>query len=144
MNLNLFKDFDAVCGLLNFAYYQLEKAYPRAKFIYLDRDESDWAKSTIYQLSSVDHSQTTKIDNFTIFHYARLQNIGCLHTNDKEFLVQKFLQRKKAIIEHFSNQKNKLLIMSIKEGWKPLCSFLEKDVPIERFPRMNVSKAKFI
>ncbi|KAK5938977.1 hypothetical protein PMZ80_009170 [Knufia obscura] len=35
--------------------------------------------------------------------------------------------------------KDKLLIMDLKEGWEPMASFLEKDVPKEQFPRVNES-----
>ena len=37
--------------------------------------------------------------------------------------------------------KDKLLVYSVKEGWKPLCDFLEiNDIPKEPFPRSNDSK----
>ncbi|KAF7194466.1 hypothetical protein HII31_04271 [Pseudocercospora fuligena] len=33
--------------------------------------------------------------------------------------------------------KERLLVMNVKDGWKPLCAFLEKDVPPWDFPRAN-------
>ena len=35
--------------------------------------------------------------------------------------------------------KERLLIYNVKQGWKPLCKFLECDVPEEEFPRENVA-----
>jgi hypothetical protein len=35
----------------------------------------------------------------------------------------------------------KLLIMDIKDGWEPLCRFLELPIPDEPFPRANDSSA---
>ena len=35
--------------------------------------------------------------------------------------------------------KERLLIYNVKQGWKPLCKFLECDVPEEAFPRENVA-----
>ena len=37
--------------------------------------------------------------------------------------------------------KERLLIFSVKEGWEPLCKFLDVPVPEEPFPRTNDSKA---
>lgn len=31
----------------------------------------------------------------------------------------------------------RLLVMNVKEGWEPLCTFLDKDVPDSPFPRAN-------
>lgn len=31
----------------------------------------------------------------------------------------------------------RLLVMNLKEGWQPLCTFLDKPVPREPFPRLN-------
>ena len=36
---------------------------------------------------------------------------------------------------------DRLLITEVKEGWKPLCDFLDKPVPEEPFPRANDSSA---
>ena len=36
--------------------------------------------------------------------------------------------------------KDKLLVFDIKEGWEPLCKFLNKEVPNKPFPRSNDSK----
>jgi hypothetical protein len=144
MNLDLMKEFDAVCGLLNFAYYQLEKTYPNAKFIFLDRGELDWAKSTVRQLASFDNSRTKEITKMTLFHYTRIQNINCIHTNDVDFLARTFVQRKKSVLDYFSGKAGKLLVMSVRDGWGPLCSFLNKNIPDVPFPKINISKTKFI
>ncbi|KAH9996999.1 hypothetical protein F4779DRAFT_622991 [Xylariaceae sp. FL0662B] len=37
--------------------------------------------------------------------------------------------------------KDKLLVMELKEGWAPLCKFLNKPIPTCPFPRSNESKA---
>ena len=31
----------------------------------------------------------------------------------------------------------RLLVYNVKEGWEPLCSFLEVAVPTQPFPRLN-------
>ena len=37
--------------------------------------------------------------------------------------------------------KEKLLVFSVKEGWEPLCKFLNVPVPEEPFPKTNDSAA---
>ena len=36
--------------------------------------------------------------------------------------------------------KEKLLIFNVKEGWKPLCDFLDVPIPDQPFPNINDSK----
>lgn len=38
--------------------------------------------------------------------------------------------------------KEQLLVMSVKEGWEPLCRFLDKDIPKGDFPRSNSTADK--
>jgi len=40
--------------------------------------------------------------------------------------------------------KDKLLIYDVKQGWEPLCKFLNKDVPKKPFPRKNVGGEGYI
>ena len=37
--------------------------------------------------------------------------------------------------------KDRLLVFSVKEGWEPLCKFLDVPVPDEPFPRVNDTKS---
>ena len=36
--------------------------------------------------------------------------------------------------------KEKLLVFSVKEGWEPLCKFLDLPIPNESFPKTNDTK----
>ncbi len=38
-------------------------------------------------------------------------------------------------------KQKRLLIFNVKEGWKPLCDFLEVEVPTSNFPRVNDRKS---
>ena len=40
-----------------------------------------------------------------------------------------------------SIKKENLLVFNVKEGWKPLCDFLEVEVPSSNFPRVNDRKS---
>ena len=40
--------------------------------------------------------------------------------------------------------KNRLLIWNVKDGWKPICEFLEKPVPVIPFPYENKTGDDFV
>lgn len=59
---------------------------------------------------------------------------------DGSFLDKDFVRKK--YLEHYEEVKatipeDKLLVFSVKEGWEPLCKFLEKPVPNIPFPHKN-------
>ena len=58
-------------------------------------------------------------------------------------------QGKEASIKYYTDSisevknvvpKEKLLVFSVKEGWEPLCKFLDLPMPIESFPQTNDTK----
>lgn len=137
MHFELLADFDAVCGLLNYAYFSLDAQHPDAKFVYLDRDEDDWVRSTLSQLGNNDQSSVFSIGRITSMLYARIRNIGCVHTVNPEYLRQRFRSRRENILRHFAGRPEKLLVMPITAGWEPLCEFLRRPVPDLPFPVLN-------
>ena len=40
--------------------------------------------------------------------------------------------------------KDKLLVFNVKEGWEPLCKFLEKEIPDKPFPWKNIGGKGYI
>ena len=54
---------------------------------------------------------------------------------DRDFMVPYFDNRNKEIIDAFPS--DRLLVYQVKEGWEPLCKFLEVPVPDIEFPRIN-------
>ena len=61
----------------------------------------------------------------------------------------KCLSKKKAYRKHLAYvrsivPKNRLLIWNIKDGWKPLCDFLDKPIPSEKFPHLNKTGDGFL
>ena len=55
--------------------------------------------------------------------------------NDKQWANNYYDQRLQEIQEIVP--KDQLLIYDVREGWEPLCKFLDKPVPNEPFPRIN-------
>lgn len=134
VNFTLLNDFDAVCNLLGFSFVALDRAYPDAKFIYVVRDADAWVQSTLAQLARNNRSveQNIKLDLPT---YGRLMNLGCLHTEDAEYLRARFDQQKAEILDYFKGREaGKLLVMKMEDGWEPLATFLGKTAPNVAFP----------
>ncbi|MCG8328034.1 MAG: hypothetical protein MI974_10135 [Chitinophagales bacterium] len=54
---------------------------------------------------------------------------------DKDFAINVFLEHEENIKRLVPE--NQLLIFNVKDGWGPLCEFLDVDVPAKPFPRAN-------
>ena len=57
------------------------------------------------------------------------------HVNDRAFMTDWFDRRNQSVID--SLPADRLLVFSPKEGWEPLCAFLDVPVPDAPFPRVN-------
>ena len=55
--------------------------------------------------------------------------------NDRTFMTHWFEEWNQSVID--SCPADRLLVYSPKEGWEPLCSFLDVPVPEGSFPRVN-------
>ena len=55
--------------------------------------------------------------------------------DDAEHAIRIFNQHTKAVVDAIDP--NRLLIYDVREGWEPLCQFLDKQVPDTAFPRVN-------
>lgn len=54
---------------------------------------------------------------------------------DRAFMTDWFVRRNQDVIDTLPPER--LLVYSPKEGWDPLCAFLDVPVPEEPFPRVN-------
>lgn len=54
---------------------------------------------------------------------------------DKDFMVTFFNKRTDEIVNTI--EPDRLLVYQVKEGWGPLCEFLDLPVPDMEFPRIN-------
>ena len=116
-------------------YKILDKYFPNSKFIILERDDDEWIKS-------VEH-HSSPLYNSNNIHEKYLE-YGWIY--DKKSQKEKMINYKKdkynEIKEYFKYRNNDLLVMDIKEGWIPLCKFLNLNLPLFDFPVLNISKKK--
>jgi len=128
-------------------YFFLEEileAFPDCKVILSVREEDSWIESLVRQLHSL-YAARSKIVSMLSptarklyyvvdsFHNA---TIGSCNTKSTYVIRKRYRihnHRVKSIVTT-----DKLLVYNVKQGWKPLCDFLECDVPSIAFPHENI------
>jgi hypothetical protein len=136
-----------------FFYRQLADAYPEAKVVLSVRDPEAWERSmlttiwdTIYgQSPAALLSKARELVDPDWQAYIRL--MARMWAAQGIFSGPELLPGQLAgAIARYQEQvqrnipEDRLLVWSVGDGWEPLCSFLEVDVPDTPFPRLNDSK----
>jgi Sulfotransferase domain len=129
-----------------FVYRELAEAYPDAKVILTVRDPESWFKSTLTTIAAPGYREKlaeTPIRGVTagMTSYQVKKRAGSVSNSDA-----KALQNKDAMIAGFQAHNaevgqvispERLLIYEVRQGWEPLCRFLDVPVPDAPFPRAN-------
>ncbi|UJR14405.1 hypothetical protein I4U23_001402 [Adineta vaga] len=142
----LMKGYGSTVDAPTFDFYkEIQQAYPDAKIILTVRDSNEkWFES--YQ-NTIGLIATSNFYHFSIYliRFLRLQSIMGRQA------VRKWIrdygaigpamheQHNQRIINE--NQTDEILIYNVKEGWIPLCKFLEVSVP-ENIPFPNINDTK--
>jgi hypothetical protein len=114
---------------------ELAAFYPDAKVILSVRDPDSWFDSvseTIFSpkmLESLAGSPLEAMMQGVIF-----DELGD-GVNDRAFMTEWFTRRNQSVIDALPPER--LLVFSPKQGWQPLCEFLDVPVPAVPFPRVN-------
>jgi hypothetical protein len=114
---------------------ELAAHYPRAKVILTVRDPDSWFDSvseTIFSEAmqgSLAGSPTGAMMQGVIF-----DAFGD-RVRDRDFMTEWFVRRNREVIDALPPER--LLVFAPKDGWEPLCAFLNVPVPREPFPRVN-------
>ncbi|XP_023340870.1 uncharacterized protein LOC111710907 isoform X3 [Eurytemora carolleeae] len=153
---DIYQDVDAttdVPGVL--IWFQIFKKFPNAKVILLERTNGEeWLDSFLNLYNNMR-------DNSSVLHpllvllsrtYARFQVDFAKHIwmkligtepyapMNRDIAVSKYLAHSALVKELVPS--SQLLVFNVKEGWDPLCSFLEKPVPEIPFPKKNAGTKK--
>ena len=145
----------------NMFYRQLMKINPDLKLILTVRDTAEqWEKSvkeTIFSGSNTSGPRRWldnllralfQPDSVTTIHKIIEKTLGVNPTDHKTDLI-KMYKDWNAIIKE-TVPADRLLVFNVKQGWGPLCGFLEVDIPDRPFPRLNntaewrVNVAKYV
>ena len=127
-----------------FFFEEILEAFPDCKVILSVREEDSWIESLVRQLDSVAAVRSKaacmlsptarKVDD--VFYSFLDAAYGTCNTKSTYVFRKRYRihnHRVKSIVPA-----DKLLVYNVKEGWKPLCDFLECDVPTIAFPHENI------
>lgn len=122
-------------------YRELMDAYPQARVILTVRDPERWYESgmnTIFPTPSSDPEG--EISPEMQAHREMVRTIvwdGTFNGQvlDRNYAMDVFVRHNREVRDSVPD--GRLLVFDVKEGWEPLCAFLDVPVPDEPFPRLN-------
>ncbi len=122
-------------------YKELYTRYPKAKFILTHRSKESWAESfgsTIYKLLVGRDNAPAPVQEWLDMVIKVIEKSGFSLNLDFEGLAERYDAHNKAVQNLIPPEQ--LLVYQVKEGWEPLCKFLNAEIPKTEFPRTNNRK----
>jgi hypothetical protein len=119
-------------------YKELYQHYPNAKFILTHRSKESWAESfgsTIYKLLSDRENAPAPIREWLNMVVKVIEKTGFSMGLDYAGLAERYEAHNKAVRDLIPPEQ--LLVYQVKEGWEPLCKFLNREIPTTDFPSTN-------
>lgn len=143
---DLFAGFNSVVDWPACDYYeQLLDLWPEAKIILNVRDPEAWyesVKNTIWENYErmVSIGQGPEANGLArLLDVMMWQGAFQGRFEDRHYVIDAF-ERHTAEVKA-SLPPEKLLVFDVKEGWEPLCRFLDVPIPDKPFPRLNDTEA---
>lgn len=138
----LLGECQAVCDWPACAFAkELIEAYPNAKVILNTRDIDQWyisvTKTVYWRVSDPEHKFLANFSWAAAMYYPMLNKFF------QTFFRGDFPNEGKQVYkEHVDEVRSlvppeRLLEYNIKEGWAPLCEFLDEEIPSDPFPNIN-------
>nr|QFQ66892.1 hypothetical protein [Schmidtea mediterranea] len=148
----IFSDYSATVDFPSAAVYKdLMEIYPNAKVVLTTRNSDDWVKSV--KSTTLRNNMKTSFVHKILFYFnlgtefpvmldkmylkAYKEPFDALRTDD-ELLKQCYEEFNEEVRKYVP--KERLLEFNAKEGWEPLCRFLNLPVPNEPYPFVNTTK----
>lgn len=117
-------------------YRELAEYYPDAKVVLTVRDPLAWYESisnTTLRVIKQGMANNSPKPNLGSELVVKAAFQGQL--DDAEHAVAMFNQHTSEVKSHIDP--DRLLVFDVRQGWEPLCAFLDKPVPAGAFPRTN-------
>lgn len=124
-------------------FRELIAAYPSARFVLTQRSPESWADSfgaTIYKLLGDRDKVPPEMKAWLEMSSGVIAKTGFPDGLDRAALIRAFMDHNEAVRKAIPV--DQLLVYEVREGWGPLCEFLEVAVPADAFPRTN-DRAEF-
>jgi hypothetical protein len=139
-------DFEAAYAGFNSAvdwptaafWRELADAYPEAKFVLTMRSAESWCDSysqTINALLSRPEEARPEATPWFEMALSVIARSGFDTRMSRAELMTVFEARNAAVQSALPS--SRLLVYEVREGWEPLCAFLDKAPPVTPFPRSN-------
>ena len=121
---------------------ELYAHFPDAKVIHSVRAEQSWLKSvynTIYPAMQKRHEFEPGAyrDRLEMAYEIIVNQTFGGRMEDTEHALKVYRDHSNEVIRTIPS--DRLLVYNVKDGWEPLCNFLDVPVPDELFPRVNSS-----
>ncbi len=114
---------------------ELAEYYTDAKVLLSVRDATSWFESVNATIMSPKFTDFVTGSPFGNMLKTVIWDTVDNRMGDREFMVSHFNRRNDEISEAIPA--NRLLVYEVKQGWEPLCEFLDLPVPDKPFPRVN-------
>ena len=111
-------------------FRELDAEHPGSKFILTTRDPDRWYASVCKHFGDTENKMRTWI-----------YGPGA-PTENRDLYIDRLIQHERDVREYFANRPADLLEIEMAQGhgWTEICPFINKPVPKQQFPRLNVAK----
>lgn len=119
-------------------FREMHAAFPEAKFILTTRKPESWVESfsaTIYTLMGAPHQVPAEMQDWHAMAVDVIERTGFPLGLDAADLKRAFEAHAEAVKATIPARQ--LLVYQVKDGWGPLCAFLDVPTPDSPFPRSN-------
>jgi Sulfotransferase domain len=114
---------------------ELVAHYPDARVVLTIRDPDSWFDSVSQTIFSEQMQGSLAGSPAEAMMQGVIFDAFGGHVNDRAFMTEWFERRNQDVIDAVDSER--LLVYSPKQGWEPLCVFLDVPVPDGPFPRVN-------
>lgn len=140
----LFADYSATVDCPVCMYYrELMEVFPEAKVVLTVRDPEQWWKSFNRLMSMVNKAR------LLCFLVPKLRTIAQFTDKivienvfggrmEKEHCIKIFKRHNETVCSVVP--RDRLLVYDVRQGWEPLCTFLDVPIPGKPFPHLNVGR----
>lgn len=136
----LFKGYKSAVDFPAASFYrELAAYYPEAKVVLTERDPERWFQS--FSDTIMNGLALPMAGNFAAWGAMVQKTIAeklfMGNVSDKAHVIACYRRHNEEVRRTIPRER--LLVYEVSQGWKPLCAFLEVDVPEEPFPKVNTT-----
>lgn len=120
-------------------WHELMVHYPDAKIILSTRDPDGWFASVNETIFSTQRNGALLGDPGKALSDFLRKDFGD-RIGDRAFMTEYFIRWSQRIVEHVP--RDRLLVFDARDGWEPLCDFLDTPCPVVPYPWLHAREKK--